>query len=186
VKLEGGRPRLPAVEALVSAEIPVMGHLGLTPQSLHAMGGYRVQATTPESSASLVDDAKALAAAGCFALVLEGIPAEVAEVVTAASDIPTIGIGAGPSCDGQVLVLHDLLGISERVPRFVRPYAALGDAAVDAVSAFADDVRHRRFPHQEESYGRVGHRTVDGADGDSDGDGEALPTAPPVQTARHG
>ncbi len=153
VKLEGGARRLPMVDALTGAEIPVMGHLGLTPQSVHVMGGYRVQAQQADAAAALVDDALALAAAGCFAIVLEGVPAEVARLVTEAVSVPTIGIGAGPWCDGQVLVFHDLLGLEDRVlPRFVRRYGALKADAVAAVAAFAGDVRARRFPSDAESY----------------------------------
>lgn len=153
VKLEGGRKRLPMVEAILDAEIPVMGHIGLTPQSVHAMGGFRVQGREQEAAMALVADAKALAHAGCFAIVLEGVPDEVAALVTHAVDVPTIGIGAGPSCDGQVLVLHDLLGLEDRItPRFVRRYASLKQEAVAAVDAFAADVRTRRFPSHDESY----------------------------------
>jgi 3-methyl-2-oxobutanoate hydroxymethyltransferase len=153
VKLEGGRRRLPMVESLLSAEIPVMGHLGLTPQSVHATGGYRVQAQQLEGVETLVDDARALADAGCFAIVLEGVPAEVARLVTDSVPVPTIGIGAGPHCDGQVLVFHDLLGLEDRIaPRFVRRYASLKADAVAAVSAYAADVRARRFPNDAESY----------------------------------
>jgi len=153
VKLEGGRKRLRVVEAIIDAEIPVMGHLGLTPQSVHAMGGFKVQGRTSEAALGLVADAKALAHAGCFAIVLEGVPDAVAGMVTAAVDVPTIGIGAGPHCDGQVLVFHDLLGLEDRqAPRFVRRYADLKQDAVAAVTRFADDVRHRRFPADGESY----------------------------------
>jgi 3-methyl-2-oxobutanoate hydroxymethyltransferase len=153
VKLEGGRKRLPVVEAIVDAEIPVMGHLGLTPQSVHAMGGFRVQGRQHEAALALVADAKVLAAAGCFALVLEGVPDEVAHLVTSAVDVPTIGIGAGADCDGQVLVYHDVLGLEERLaPKFVRRYADLGSAATEALAAFAADVRGRRFPADDESY----------------------------------
>jgi 3-methyl-2-oxobutanoate hydroxymethyltransferase len=153
VKLEGGRKRLPMVEALIDAEIPVMGHLGLTPQSVHAMGGFKVQGKQTDAAMALVADAKALAHAGCFALVLEGVPTEVASLVTAAVDIPVIGIGAGDDCDGQVLVYHDVLGIEDRMlPKFVRRYADLKTAAVDGVRAYADDVRAHRFPSAEESY----------------------------------
>ncbi|MGH9225052.1 MAG: 3-methyl-2-oxobutanoate hydroxymethyltransferase [Acidimicrobiales bacterium] len=153
VKLEGGARRVPMVEALVRAEIPVMGHIGLTPQSVHVMGGYKVQGQQADTAAALIDDALALAGAGCFAIVLEGIPAEVARAVTAAVAVPTIGIGAGPWCDGQVLVFHDLLGLEDRVlPRFVRRYASLKSDAVDAIKAFAEDVRARRFPSGAESY----------------------------------
>ena len=153
VKLEGGRKRVPMIEALVDAEIPVMGHLGLTPQSMHAMGGFKVQARESEAALQLVADAKALQHAGCFAIVLEGVPDEVAGMVTDALDIPTIGIGAGGRCDGQVLVFHDLLGIEDRVsPKFVRRYASLKQDAVAAMAAFADDVRSGAFPSAAESY----------------------------------
>ncbi|HEX2575266.1 MAG TPA: 3-methyl-2-oxobutanoate hydroxymethyltransferase [Aquihabitans sp.] len=153
VKLEGGRKRLRMVEALVDAEIPVMGHLGLTPQSVHAMGGFKVQAKGSEAARALVDDAKALAHAGCFAIVLEGVPTEVAGMVTAAVDVPVIGIGAGPDVDGQVLVYHDVLGIEDRLaPKFVRRYADLKAASVAAIGAYADDVRSGAFPAPAESY----------------------------------
>ncbi len=153
VKLEGGRKRLPMIEALVDAEVPVMGHLGLTPQSMHAMGGFKVQARESEAALELVADAKALQHAGCFAVVLEGVPDEVAGMVTEALDIPTIGIGAGARCDGQVLVFHDLLGIEDRVaPKFVRRYASVKDVAVEAMAAFAADVRSGAFPSAAESY----------------------------------
>ncbi|MBX3284015.1 MAG: 3-methyl-2-oxobutanoate hydroxymethyltransferase [Acidimicrobiales bacterium] len=153
VKLEGGRKRLPMVEALVDAEIPVMGHLGLTPQSVHAMGGFKVQAKSSDAAMALVADAKALAHAGCFAIVLEGVPSEVASLVTAAVDVPIIGIGAGPDVDGQVLVYHDVLGIEDRIaPKFVRRYADLKAASVAAIAAYAGDVRARAFPGPSESY----------------------------------
>ena len=153
VKLEGGRKRVDAVRALVDAEIPVMGHIGLTPQSVHAMGGFKVQGKDADAAAELVDDARALAAAGCFSLVLEGVPDVVARMVTEAVDIPTIGIGAGRWCDGQVLVFHDVLGIEDRVlPKFVRRYASLKADAVAAMAAYADDVRTGAFPSDAESY----------------------------------
>ena len=153
VKLEGGRKRLPVVDALLAAEIPVMGHLGLTPQSVHAQGGYKVQGKDADAATVLVEDARALAAAGCFSIVLEGVPAPVAKLVTEAVDVPTIGIGAGPWCDGQVLVFHDLVGLEDRVlPRFVRRYASLKADAVTALAAFAADVRAHRFPAEGESY----------------------------------
>lgn len=153
VKLEGGRARVPVVEALVDAQIPVMGHLGLTPQSVHAMGGYKVQGQQVESAARLLDDARSLAGAGCFAIVLEGVPREVARLITAEVPVPTIGIGAGPDCDGQVLVLHDLLGLEDRpLPKFVRRYATVKADSVAAVSAYAADVRARAFPSDAESY----------------------------------
>ena len=153
VKLEGGRKRLDMVEALIDAEIPVMGHLGLTPQSVNAMGGFRVQAKTVEAAAELVDDAKALATAGVFAIVLEGVPDVVARMVTEAVDVPTIGIGAGPDTDGQVLVFHDVVGLENRVhPKFVRRYAELLDDAIAAIAAYAGDVRSGAFPAESETY----------------------------------
>jgi 3-methyl-2-oxobutanoate hydroxymethyltransferase len=153
VKLEGGAKRLPMVRALVDAEIPVMGHLGLTPQSVHALGGFKVQGRRAEAADALVEDALALVDAGVFALVLEAVPAAVARRVTEAVSVPTIGIGAGPACDGQVLVLHDLLGLEDRVlPRFVRRYAALRTEGTAAVAAFAADVRSGAFPGPDETY----------------------------------
>ena len=153
VKLEGGRRRVPAVRAITDAEIPVMGHLGLTPQSVHAMGGYKVQGREAIAAGELRQDAEALAAAGCFAIVLEGVPDALAERITAEVDIPTIGIGAGPGCDGQVIVLHDLLGLAgTKVPKFVRRYAELGSAATEAVRDWACDVREGRYPSEAESY----------------------------------
>ena len=153
VKLEGGRARLEVIEAIVRAEIPVMGHLGLTPQSVLAMGGFRVQARSAAAAAALLDAAKALSAAGCFAFVIEGVPDVVGAKVTEALDVPTIGIGAGAACDGQVLVFHDLLGLGRgRPPKFVRQYADLGRMATEAVTAFAADVRSGAFPNDQESY----------------------------------
>jgi 3-methyl-2-oxobutanoate hydroxymethyltransferase len=153
VKLEGGAKRAAMVEALVAAEIPVMGHLGLTPQSVHAMGGFKVQAREADAARALVDDAVALVEAGVFALVLEGVPDAVARLVTEAVPVPTIGIGAGPACDGQVLVLHDVLGLEDRItPKFVRRYANLKADGVAALAAFADDVRAGLFPAEDESY----------------------------------
>ncbi len=153
VKLEGGRKRLPSIEAILNAEIPVMGHIGLTPQSVHAMGGFRVQGKGLDAAQSLIDDGVALAEAGCFALVLEGVPDHVARMVTEAVPVPTIGIGAGRHCDGQVLVFHDLLGLEDRVlPKFVRRYASLKADAVAALAQYASDVRGGIFPSDEESY----------------------------------
>jgi 3-methyl-2-oxobutanoate hydroxymethyltransferase len=153
VKLEGGRKRIPMVEALLSSEIPVMGHIGLTPQSVHVMGGFRVQGKFAEAARELLDDARALAAAGVFALVLEGIPDVLAAAITEAIPVPTIGIGAGPQCDGQVLVFHDVLGLGDRKPaKFVRQYAHLADDATAAVSRFFDDVRSGAFPSEAETY----------------------------------
>ena len=161
VKLEGGTKRIPMIEAIVDAEIPVMGHIGLTPQSMHAMGGFRVQGRESEAALQLVADAKALQHAGCFAIVIEGVPDEVSAMITAALDVPTIGIGAGPRCDGQVLVMHDLLGIEDRLaPKFVRRYADMRSASVEAIAAYAADVRTGAFPSADESY----HLTADQAE----------------------
>ena len=157
VKLEGGAVRVPVIEALVSAEIPVMGHLGLTPQSVHAMGGYRVQARDEAAAAALLEDARAIEAAGCFAVVLEGVPDVVAAAVTDRLAVPTIGIGAGPACDGQVLVFHDLVGFGTGRPaKFVRRYAELHDMASAAVAAWAVDVRAGSFPSDAETYHATG------------------------------
>ena len=151
VKLEGAHTRL--VRKLVDAEIPVMGHLGLTPQSVHRMGGYRVQAKTDDAIAQLHVQAHALADAGCFSLVLEGIPREVAATLTAELPIPTIGIGAGPDCDGQILVWHDLLGLGPHQPaRFVRQYAQTGLAIRSALEEYVRNIRSGVFPSDEESY----------------------------------
>jgi 3-methyl-2-oxobutanoate hydroxymethyltransferase len=153
VKLEGGRKRLPMIEALLAAEIPVMGHLGLTPQSIHAMGGYKVQGRGVEAARELVEDARALAAVGVFAIVLEGVPDVVAQIVTQEVPVPTIGIGAGPSCDGQVLVYHDVLGLHHgRLPKFVRQYTQLADIATEALERFFDDIESGSFPADNESY----------------------------------
>ena len=153
VKLEGGRRRLPMIEALVAAEVPVMGHIGLTPQSMHAMGAFKVQGRDAQAAPGRVDDAKERAHAGCFAIVLEGVPDRVAARVTRTVDVPTIGIGAGPDCDGQVLVFHDVLGLEHRVvPKFVRRYADLHTEGVVALRHFADDVRSGAFPTVDESY----------------------------------
>ncbi len=153
VKLEGGVKRLPMVRAILDAEIPVMGHVGLTPQSVHAMGGFKVQGRQVDAATALVDDARALADAGCFSIVLEGVPDEVARLATAAVDVPTIGIGAGPECDGQVLVLQDLLGLTDGFsPKFLKRYAALAGEVRSAVSDYAADVRGERYPGAEHSF----------------------------------
>jgi len=155
VKLEGGRKRLDAVQAILDAEIPVMGHIGLTPQSIHALGGFKVQGKQLDAARALVEDAVALAEAGCFALVLECVPDGVARLVTDSVDVPTIGIGAGRHCDGQVLVYHDLLGFAtpgHRAPKFVRRYATQEADATEAVATFVDDVRGGRFPSSDETY----------------------------------
>jgi 3-methyl-2-oxobutanoate hydroxymethyltransferase len=154
VKLEGGEPVRPRIEAIAHAGIPVMGHLGLTPQAVHQLGGYRVQGRDTRTAERLLHDAHILQDAGCFALVLEAIPVSVAKQITESLDIPTVGIGAGPHCDGQVLVLHDLLGLYEQfVPKFVRRYADLAGSARAALEAFAHDVRTGRFPDKQHSYG---------------------------------
>jgi 3-methyl-2-oxobutanoate hydroxymethyltransferase len=154
VKLEGGRNRVETVRRLVAAEIPVMGHLGLTPQSLNKLGSYRLQAKTADAARALVEDALMLEEAGAFAVVLEVVPREIAREVTAALHVPTIGIGAGPDCDAQILVTHDLLGLSfsKTSPRFVRQYADLRAAMDEAIQAYADDVRAGAFPSDSESY----------------------------------
>ncbi|MDQ6784913.1 MAG: 3-methyl-2-oxobutanoate hydroxymethyltransferase [Actinomycetota bacterium] len=153
VKLEGGRRRAGVVAAITDTEIPVFGHLGLTPQSVHTMGGFKVQARQLEAARALVDDAEALVDAGCSAIVLEGVPDLVARLITESVPVPTIGIGAGPWCDGQVLVFHDVLGFEDRTAaKFVRRYADLGADAVAAMSNWAADVRSKKFPSDAESY----------------------------------
>ncbi len=153
VKLEGGRERVEVIDALRDAEIPVMGHLGLTPQSVLAFGGFKVQARTHDAVDRLLADAAALQEAGVYAIVIEGVPGVVGTRVTESLEIPTIGIGAGPDTDGQVLVFHDLLGLSGRSPaKFVRPYADLGTAITEAITRYRDDVREGRFPGPAETY----------------------------------
>jgi len=153
VKVEGGQPIAGTVRALVEAGIPVMGHLGLTPQSVHTLGGYRVQGRDDAAALRLQQDAKALEDAGAFAIVLELLPASVASRVTKALTIPTIGIGAGPACDGQVLVLHDLLGLNDRfTAKFVKRYATLAQDVREAVGLFAAEVREGRYPGPEHSF----------------------------------
>ncbi|MCK4548131.1 MAG: 3-methyl-2-oxobutanoate hydroxymethyltransferase [Candidatus Eisenbacteria sp.] len=155
VKLEGGKRILRMVETIIRADIPVMGHIGLTPQSVHRMGGYRVQGRGPKSEKRLIEDARALEETGCFSIVLEGITSEVAEKITAAVGIPTIGIGAGPGCDGQVLVVHDLLGMDDEFrPRFVKRYDELGKRIRDAVECYVAEVKSGRFPGPEHCYTR--------------------------------
>jgi 3-methyl-2-oxobutanoate hydroxymethyltransferase len=153
VKLEGGRNRAHIVKRLADEEIAVMGHIGLTPQSVNKLGGYRVQGKTAETARALLDDARALEEAGAFAIVLEVVPREIAHLITESISIPTIGIGAGRDCDIQVLVLHDLLGLSfGKLARFVRPYANLRESITDAVSRYAEDVRNGDYPSEAESY----------------------------------
>ena len=153
VKLEGAGPTLSRVQAIVGAGVPVMGHVGLTPQSATMLGGFKAQGRTAEKAERLYEDALALEAAGCFAIVLEAVPAPVAARVTEALQVPTIGIGAGAACDGQVLVWHDLLGLYEgKAPRFVKRYADLGAEARRALEAYVDDVREGRFPEEQHTY----------------------------------
>ena len=153
IKLEGGHKRVQLVKRLVDEEISVMGHIGLTPQSINQLGAYRVQGKTPKTAQQLIDDAKALEDAGAFAVVLEVVPREIAKIITESISIPTIGIGAGAACDIQVLVLHDMLGLSfGKTARFVRPYAKLSEVITDAVTRYADDVRNGTYPSAAESY----------------------------------
>jgi 3-methyl-2-oxobutanoate hydroxymethyltransferase len=153
VKIEGGERRLDLIHRLVEAEIPVMGHVGLTPQSFHALGGFRVQGKTPRAAEQLLRDAHAVEAAGAFSVVLEAVPRELAAQITCELRIPTIGIGAGPDCDGQVLVLHDLIGLTfGRTPKFARRYAQVGETIAQAVQAYCLDVQRGSFPSDAESY----------------------------------
>ena len=153
VKLEGGAEITDSIKRILTAGIPEMGHLGLTPQSIYKFGTYGVRAKGGEEAERLISDALELQEAGCFAIVLEKIPADLAKMVSDRLDIPTIGIGAGPHCDGQVLVLHDMLGITKDFsPRFLRRYADLGDAVDNAVKQYINDVRSGDFPNDEESY----------------------------------
>jgi 3-methyl-2-oxobutanoate hydroxymethyltransferase len=152
VKLEGGRAVAETISRIVAAEIPVMGHVGLTPQAIHRMGGHRVQGRSASGRARVLDDARAVEAAGAFAVVLEGMPAELAAEITASLAIPTIGIGAGVACDGQVLVMHDLLGLTDGAPAFAKAYANLGALCVQAARRFAEEVADGKFPDEEHSY----------------------------------
>ena len=154
VKLEGGAKRVPVIRAILDAEIPVLGHIGLTPQSVLAMGGYKVQGKKEAQAEALLEDALALTEAGVFGIVLEGVPGPLAERITAAVEVPTIGIGAGAGCDGQVLVYHDLLGLLPgSVARFVRRYAETHNLHVEAIRQWAEDVRRGTFPSELETYG---------------------------------
>jgi len=153
VKIEGGERRLELIARLTEAEIPVMGHVGLTPQSVNALGGYRVQGKTPDAAEHLIREARAVEAAGAFAVVLEAVPRELAARITNDLRIPTIGIGAGPDCDGQILVVHDLLGLTfSHTPKFARQYARVGEAISEAVREYCADVRNGGFPSDAESY----------------------------------
>jgi 3-methyl-2-oxobutanoate hydroxymethyltransferase len=156
VKLEGGRNREAAIKALIAAEIPVMGHLGLTPQSVHKFGGYKVQGRGAAAAEKILEDGMLLAAWGCFAIVLECVPANLAYKLSQAIAVPTIGIGAGGQCDGQVLVFHDMLGLhGGHLPRFVKQYAQLAETATAAVAKFAEEVRRGEFPELEHEYGEL-------------------------------
>ncbi|MBX3334277.1 MAG: 3-methyl-2-oxobutanoate hydroxymethyltransferase [Nitrospira sp.] len=153
VKLEGGAVMADRIKAMTSIGIPVMGHLGMTPQSVHALGGYKVQGKVDDQAAKLLEDAKTLEAAGAFALVLEAVPADLARKVTQALSIPTIGIGAGPHCDGQVLVIYDLLGLFDSfIPKFVKTYAHLKADALQALGRYKEEVEQGKFPSDSESY----------------------------------
>jgi 3-methyl-2-oxobutanoate hydroxymethyltransferase len=153
VKVEGGERRLELIARLTEAEIPVMGHVGLTPQSVNALGGYRVQGKTPGTAEQLLRDARSVEAAGAFAIVLEAMPRELAAEITTAVHIPTIGIGAGPDCDGQILVLHDMLGLTfQDAPKFARRYANVGEVISNAVRDYCADVQNGSFPSDAESY----------------------------------
>jgi len=153
VKVEGGERRLELIARLTEAEIPVMGHIGLTPQSVNALGGYRVQGKTTDGAEQLLRDARAVEAAGAFAVVLEAVPRELAAQITRELRIPTIGIGAGPDCDGQILVVHDMLGLTfDQTPKFARKYANVGEAISNAVRGYCEDVRNGSFPSDGESY----------------------------------
>ncbi|MGI8640845.1 MAG: 3-methyl-2-oxobutanoate hydroxymethyltransferase [Pyrinomonadaceae bacterium] len=154
VKLEGGRNRVELVKRLVDEEIPVMGHIGLTPQSVHKLGGYAVQGKTAVDARRLIEDAEMLEDAGAFAIVLELVPREIAKIVTGNLKIPTVGIGAGTNCDIQVLVTHDMIGMSfGRLPRFVRPYANIREVMTEAVQNWMEDVKNGNYPSDKESYG---------------------------------
>jgi 3-methyl-2-oxobutanoate hydroxymethyltransferase len=153
VKLEGGRERLDAVKGILTAGIPVLGHLGLTPQSVHKFGGFKAQGKTAAAAHNLLEDARALEKAGCFGLVLESVPDRVAEFISGELEIPTIGIGAGKGCDGQVLVIHDLIGLFDSfTPKFVKQYAALHQEIHKAIQGFVDDVQNGKFPTKEHSF----------------------------------
>jgi 3-methyl-2-oxobutanoate hydroxymethyltransferase len=152
VKLEGGESQAATIARIVAAEIPVMGHVGLTPQAIHRMGGHRVQGRSDRGRARVLADARAVEAAGAFAVVLEGIPEDLGREVTAQLSIPTIGIGAGVHCDGQVLVMHDMLGLTDWAPSFVKQYANLGALASQAARSFAEEVANSKFPDEKHSY----------------------------------
>jgi len=168
VKLEGGERSAPAIRRMVDAGIPVVGHVGLTPQSVHAMGGFKVQGRGAQAARRVIDDALAVEDAGAFSIVLEGLPAHVSAEISARLDIPTIGIGAGPECDGQVLVANDLLGMDLGFkPRFVKRYARLQETIIEAVGAYADEVRTGAFPDAAHSFGMGRKRAASSAGSDA-------------------
>jgi 3-methyl-2-oxobutanoate hydroxymethyltransferase len=177
VKLEGGETIAEQVRRIVQAGIPVMGHVGLTPQSVHAMGGFRVQGKSEDSAARVLSDAKALEQAGVYCIVLEGLPADLGRRITETVDVPTIGIGAGPHCDGQVLVCYDFLGMYRDVkPKFVKRFAELGDAIVDATRRYVVEVQSGQFPAAAHSFGMARHK----ADGEPTGAKAVIDAPPPA------
>jgi 3-methyl-2-oxobutanoate hydroxymethyltransferase len=181
VKLEGGQDFVGVIQRIVRAGVPVMGHIGLTPQSVHKMGGYVVQGKDTDKAQQLLRDARALEAAGCYAITLEGIPTELARIITGQLSIPTIGIGAGPHCDGQVLVLNDLLGMDDGfVPKFVKRFAELGQAVTGAVGSYVAEVKARSFPDDAHSYHSSAVRLVPVADEQEEHHDEAASFGAPV------
>ena len=177
VKIEGGKAaRIKTIESILDAEIPVMGHIGLTPQSVNALGGFKLQGKGGDDARRLVDEALALEQAGCFSIVLEMVPAELAAIITERLSIPTIGIGAGPHCDGQVLVFHDLLGLYDgHTPRFVRQYAHVGDTMRAAIEQYLGDVREGRFPTDAESFHSANEDELRRLYGREHGGGDVVP-----------
>jgi 3-methyl-2-oxobutanoate hydroxymethyltransferase len=182
VKLEGGAEVASKAAAIVRAGMPVMGHVGLTPQSVHVLGGYKVQGKDAATAKEILDGARALEAAGCFAIVLECVPTAVAQIITRSLSIPTIGIGAGPFCDGQVLVWHDLLGLTRRrLPRFVKRYEALADKTVIALRTFREEVEEGRFPGSEHGYSIPADELEKVRGGESAAHPEVPPAASPPE-----
>jgi 3-methyl-2-oxobutanoate hydroxymethyltransferase len=177
VKLEGGVAMAETVRRIVSAGIPVMGHVGLTPQSVHAFGGFRVQGKSEDAASRVLSDAKALEQAGAYAIVLEAMPADLARRISETIDVPTIGIGAGPYCDGQVLVCYDFLGMFRDIqPKFVRRFAELGTAIVDATRTYVTDVQRGAFPEAQHSFGMAAPKSL----GEPTGDRPRVEGAPPT------
>ncbi len=179
VKLEGGASVAPTIRRIVDAGIPVMGHVGLTPQSVHAMGGFRVQGKTEEAATRILRDARAVEDAGAFAIVLEGIPSDLARTITESLEIPTIGIGAGADCDGQVLVCYDMLGLTPDLrPKFVKRYAAMFEEGVEAARRYADEVRHGAFPTEAHAFGTVQKDALPPRQAPAAGGGTVVPLRP--------